>query len=65
MKTAVDASVAAVGRSAALAREVASAHEEIIAALRVTIQAYDSAMTSATAPIRGPAATFADNPTPG
>lgn len=56
MKTAVDASVTAVGRSAALAREVASAHEDIVAALRLTIQAYDSAMTSATAPAHGPAA---------
>ncbi len=65
MKTAVDATVAAVGRSAALAREVASAHEELIAALRVTIQAYDSAMTSATAPVHGSAATFADSPTQG
>jgi hypothetical protein len=49
MKTAVDASVTAVARSAAMAREVASAQEEIIAALTLTIRAYDSAMTSTTA----------------
>jgi len=54
MKTAVDASVTAVARAAALSREVASAHEEIVAALSLTIRAYDSAMTSATAPAHGP-----------
>jgi len=50
MKTAVDRSVAAVARSAQLAEETATAHAEIIAALRDTIRAYDSAMTSITAP---------------
>ena len=55
MKTAVDASVTAVARAAVLAREVASAHEEIVAALSLTIRAYDSAMTSATAPSHDPA----------
>ncbi|HEY3713189.1 MAG TPA: hypothetical protein VGL39_01580 [Jatrophihabitantaceae bacterium] len=55
MKTAVDAGIAAVARSAALAREVASAHEDIVGQLRVIVRAYDSAMTSATAPTHGPA----------
>jgi hypothetical protein len=50
LKTAVDRSTAAVVRSAQLAQETATAHAEIIAALRDTIRAYDSAMTSITAP---------------
>jgi hypothetical protein len=50
LKTAVDRSTAAVVRSAQLAQETATAHVEIIAALRDTIRAYDSAMTSMTAP---------------
>jgi len=52
LKTAVDCSTAAVLRSAQLAQETATAHAEIIVALRDTIRAYDSAMTSMTAPGR-------------
>jgi hypothetical protein len=54
MKTAVDAGITAVARSAALAREVASAHEDIVGQLSVIVRAYDSAMTWATAPTHGP-----------
>ena len=50
LKTAVDRSTAAVVRSAQLAQETAAANAEIIVALRDTIRAYDSAMTSMTAP---------------
>ncbi len=42
--------MAAVARSAQLAQETATAHAEIISAVRDTIRAYDSAMTSMTAP---------------
>jgi hypothetical protein len=50
LKTAVERSVAATVRSAQLAQETAAAHAEVVAALRDTIRAYDSAMTSMTAP---------------
>lgn len=50
LKMAVDRSLAAVTRSAQLAQETATAHVEIVSALRDTIRAYDSAMTSMTAP---------------
>jgi hypothetical protein len=50
LKTAVDRSTAAVVRSAQLVQETATAHAEIIAAMRDTIRAYDSAMSSMTAP---------------
>lgn len=50
LKTAVDRSTAAVVRSAELARETGVAHAEVVAALRDTIRAYDSALTSITAP---------------
>lgn len=50
LKTAVERSVAATVRSAQLAEETAKAHAEVVAALRDTIRAYDSAMTSMTAP---------------
>jgi len=50
LKAAVERSVAATVRSAQLAQETATAHAEVIAALRDTIRAYDSAMTSMTAP---------------
>jgi len=49
LKTAVDASIQAVARSAELAEQTAAAHREIIAALQVTVRAYDSAMTIVTA----------------
>jgi hypothetical protein len=49
LKTAVDASTRAVARSAELARQTAAAHSEIIAELQVTLRAYDSALTIATA----------------
>jgi len=50
LKTAVDRSLAAVAWSAQLAQETATVHAEIVSALRDTIRAYDSAMTSMTAP---------------
>lgn len=50
LKTAVDRSVAATVRQAQLARETAAAHAEVVEALRDTIRALDSAMTSMTAP---------------
>jgi hypothetical protein len=50
LRMAADRSADAVLRSAQLAEATASAHAEIIAALRDTIRAYDSAMTSITAP---------------
>lgn len=51
LATAVDASTRAVARSAELARQTAAAHSEIVAELQVTIRAYDSAMTIATASV--------------
>lgn len=44
LRTAVEASVQAVVRSAELAEQTAAAHREVIAALQVTVRAYDSAM---------------------
>src|SRR6266568_1553113 len=46
LKTAVERSVAATVRSAELAPATAKAHADVIAAVRDTIRAYDSAMTS-------------------
>ncbi len=48
LKTAVDASIQAVARSAQLAEHTAVAHREVIAALQVVVRAYDSAMATAT-----------------
>ena len=44
MRAAVDASVQGVVRSSELAEQTAAAHREVIAALQVTVRAYDAAM---------------------
>lgn len=50
LRTAADRSADATVRSAKLVQELATAHAEIVAALRDAMRAYDSAMTSITAP---------------
>jgi DNA-binding transcriptional MerR regulator len=49
LRTALDASVQAVARSAELAEQTAVAHREVIAAFQTTVRAYDSAFTISTA----------------
>lgn len=50
LRTAADRSADATVRSAELVQALATAHAEIVAALRDAMRAYDSAMTSMTAP---------------
>lgn len=57
MKAAVDSALEALEHAARQARDVADAQSKIVAALRRTVRAYDSAMTSATVPHHPPSNT--------